>query len=175
MDNLLIQTQAVLTTTLNRWRDLTQTLPPELLAQPPAPGEWSALECLQHLIDVEAVMRTRLEAFLAGRETFPGFNPDEQGTEVSEDLSPQVLGNKFVQLRAENLELLKGITAVDYGRQATHGELGRVTLEQMLHHWAAHDLNHTMQAEGAMLHYFITGVGPWRRFYADHIQADPER
>jgi len=169
MDNLLRQTQTVLTTTANRWRDLTQSVSLELLTQSPAPGEWSALECLQHLIDVEAVMRTRLEAFMAGRETFPGFNPDEQGTEVSKDLSSQTLGNKFVQLRAENLELLAGLTPADYGRQATHGELGRVTLEQMLHHWAAHDLNHTVQAEGAMLQQLIAGAGPWRQFYSDHI------
>lgn len=174
MDNLLAQTQAVLTTTSNRWRDITQTLPPELLTQPPAPGEWSVLECLQHLIDAEGVMRSRLQVFLAGQETFPGFDPDEQGTDVSDNLSPQTLGNKFVQLRAESLELLAGLAPADYGRQATHGELGRVTLEQMLHHWAAHDLNHTVQAERAMLQQLIAGVGLWEQFYSDHIMREKE-
>ncbi len=173
MDNILTQTRAVLANTSSYWQNLTQTLSPEVLMQPPAPGEWSAMECLQHLIDVEGVMRTRLKAFLAG-ENFPGFDPDSQGSVVSDDLSPQEMGNKFVQLRTENLELLAEITPADYGRQAIHGELGQVTLEQMLYHWAGHDLNHTVQAERAMLQQFIAGVGPWQRFYADHITQEKE-
>ncbi len=52
-DNLLEHVQAVLSTTAPRWQRLAGMLPIELLARAPAPGEWSALECLQHLLDTE--------------------------------------------------------------------------------------------------------------------------
>jgi hypothetical protein len=40
----------------------------------------------------------------------------------------------------------------------------------MVHEWAAHDLNHTVQAERALMHPFIAGSGPWRTagVFADH-------
>src|SRR5689334_4138115 len=49
--NTLPQARAVLSTTAARWLKLTETLPSDLLARPPLPGEWSAAECLQHLLD----------------------------------------------------------------------------------------------------------------------------
>ena len=42
--------------------------------------------------------------------------------------------------------------------QARHQELGPVTLEQLLHEWAAHDLMHTVQAERALMQPFIEGA-----------------
>jgi hypothetical protein len=80
MENLLSHVHAVLETTPARWLSLTETLAPALLARQPAPGEWSALECLQHLLDTEQlVFPARVEHFLAGRD-FPAFNPDAEGT-----------------------------------------------------------------------------------------------
>jgi hypothetical protein len=40
----------------------------------------------------------------------------------------------------------------------------------MIHQWAAHDLNHTVQAERALMQPFIAGPGPWRAAgnFADH-------
>lgn len=49
--------------------------------------------------------------------------------------------------------------------------LGTVTLAQMLHTWAAHDLNHTIQAERALIQLFMLGCGPWRSFFRDHEVA----
>jgi hypothetical protein len=49
-----------------------------------------------------------------------------------------------------------------------HPALGTVTLAQMLHTWAAHDLNHTIQAERALMQPFMLGCGPWRSFFKDH-------
>jgi hypothetical protein len=46
--------------------------------------------------------------------------------------------------------------------------LGTVTLAEFLHEWAAHDLNHTLQAERALMQPFIAGCGPWRGYFADH-------
>lgn len=165
MNDILAWVQAVLSTTPARWQNLAQALPPELLSQAPAPGEWSARECLQHLIDTERVFQFRLAAFLAGRESFPAFDPDSQGSQLTAQTAPAELVAEFDRLRAESLATLAGISADDLDRQARHQELGIVTLGEMAHEWAAHDLNHIVQAERALMQPFIRGCGPWQRYF----------
>ena len=169
MNDILAWVRAVLSTTPDRWRDLTQTLPPELLAQPPAPGEWSALECLGHMVDVEPVFQFRLQALLEGRESFPAFDPDREGSQLGPATDSADLVAEFSRLRREALASLAGITADDLTRKARHQELGDVTLGELAHEWAAHDLNHTVQAERALMQPFIRGCGPWQRYFGDHI------
>jgi hypothetical protein len=168
MTDLLDQVQAVLATTPARWQSLTKALSHDLLARPPAPGEWSALDCLVHLLDTErAVFPVRVEAFLAGRD-FPAFDPDAEGTKADPENSPADLALRFVHLRRASLALLAGLTDADLPRRARHAELGIVTLGDMLHEWAAHDLMHTVQAERALMQPFIVGSGAWRPYFADH-------
>ena len=164
--------KAVLRTTSPRWHGLTQNFSEELLRRQPLPGEWSALECLQHLIDLDrGVFPQRVRAILAG-EDFPAFNPDEDGSDPT-GKSPTDLANEFEALRTENLKLLDEISPDDLNQQANHSELGRVSLSELLHEWGAHDLNHTVQAERAMMQPFIAGCGPWQVFFTDHV-AEPE-
>ena len=40
---------------------------------------------------------------------------------------------------------------------------------EMVHEWAAHDLNHTVQAERAIMQPFIRGCGPWQKYFSDHL------
>lgn len=166
-ETIVSQVRALLATTAERWEALTETLPADLLSRPAASGEWSARQCLEHLLDTERlVFPVRLRAFLAGQD-FPGFNPDSEGSAYS-DKEPAELAADFVRLRIENLTLLEQLTPQDLLRTARHSELGQVTLEQMLYEWAAHDLNHTIQAERALMQPFIVGSGPWRSYFQDH-------
>jgi hypothetical protein len=168
MEKLLSQAQSILSTTAPSWQILIDTIPKELLARSPAPGEWSALECLQHLLDTEQnVFPIRVRAFLAG-QNFPGFNPAASGTRLTSDVIPAKLLASFTTARIANLKLLHGLTLNDLTRTALHGELGKVTLAEMLNEWIGHDLMHTVQAERAILQPFIAGSGPWRKYFADH-------
>lgn len=169
MDNILQAAAAVLQTTPTRWLNLTQSLAAGLLAQPPAPGEWPALACLQHLLDTERwVFPVRVKALLAGQD-FPAFNPDSQGSGLDEQVSPAELAAEFARLRAESLSLLQTVTPADLPRQARHQELGTVSLSELLHEWAGHDLMHTVQAERALMQPFIQGCGPWQIYFHDHL------
>jgi hypothetical protein len=167
MDNLLLRVRSILTITIDRWNNLAASVPADLLAEKPAPGEWSAIECMQHLIDTEGVFQTRLSAFRAGRD-FPGFNPDAQGSKV-EDPTPETLVKEFTRRRQESLRLLEGISPAEFQLSAGHAELGPVTLEQMINEWAAHDLNHTVQAERALMQPFLRDCGPWQKYFTDHL------
>jgi hypothetical protein len=98
---------------------------------------------------------------------FPAFNPDEEGA-ASASQSPSALAAEFASLRSGSLALLKTLKPADLARTALHPELGQVTLEQLLQEWAGHDLNHTIQAEQALMQPFISGCGPWRKYFAGH-------
>ncbi len=170
MNDVLTSASNILSANPARWASLVQTVSAGLLSQPPAPGEWSALECLQHLIDTEPVFQFRVDAFLAGRD-FPGFDPDSEGTKPNARRTPADLAAEYARLRAASLDALARLTPGDLDRQAVHQELGRVTLSEMVHEWAAHDLMHTVQAERALMQPFIRGCGPWLHYFKDHVQG----
>jgi hypothetical protein len=129
------------------------------------PNEWSALECLQHIVDTERLtMPVRLKALLA-EEGFPSFNPADDGSRAAPTI---VLAGEFNRLRQDNLMLLAQVTEADLIKKALHAEYGMVTMSEFLHHWAGHDVMHTVQAERALLQPFIEGCGPWVVNYTDH-------
>ena len=168
MENVLDWTRAVLTTTPIRWENMAHTLPVELLTRPPATGEWCALECLQHILDSDNVFAARLKYFLAGQD-FPDFNPDQEGTPLSATPLPLEMAAQFTRLRMDSLAALAEITRDDLKQRARHSALGLVSLDEMVHVWAAHDLLHTMQAERAVMQPFIHGSGPWQANYQEQM------
>lgn len=141
---------------------------PSLLARRPAPAEWSAAECLQHVLDTElGAFHARLEAFMAGRD-FSSFDPDAAGSKPEPVSDPAAVAARFAQARADSLAALERIGEADLARTARHHKLGQVTLREMLNEWAAHDLMHTVQAERALMQPFIAGSGKWRAFFTGH-------
>ena len=174
MENVITDTTAVLSTTAARWEELIDSIPDRLLRQNPKPGEWSAIECLQHMIDAEKlVFPVRIQAFLNG-ENFKTFDPDAQVSKSRGTRSSDELVKEFSKLRANNLQLLSNLTDADLPRTAQHSELGRVTLNEMLHNWAGHDLLHLVQAERAIMQPFLKESGPWRKYYKDQdFEARP--
>ncbi len=167
MSNLLETVKAVLSTTTMRWMSLTESLPGELLERKPLPNEWSSMDCLCHLLDTERwIFPKRVQALLVG-ENFVAFDPDKQGTHYLTQ-NPKQLAEEFARLRKSSLIELEKVTPKDFTHSARHSELGVVTLGELLHEWAAHDLMHTVQAERAIMQLFITGSGAWRPYFQDH-------
>jgi uncharacterized damage-inducible protein DinB len=165
--------QAILSTTPERWQRLVSTLPIDLLTRPPAAGEWSALNCLQHLLVAERVLfPARFHAFLAGQDLID-FDPHQQHADL-DSLTPEQLAAAFARYRQESLALLRQVKDDDLERTSQHPKFGTVTLAQLLHTWAAHDLNHTIQAERALMQPFMLGCGPWRAFFQDHEIRVPQ-
>jgi uncharacterized damage-inducible protein DinB len=163
---ILEWSKSILSITPLRWFNLVQSVPLELLSLRPAPNEWSALEVLQHMVDVETISTpVRLKALMAG-QAFPAFNPADQKPKAAPNIA---LADEFDKLRQESLGLLNEVTEADLERQALHAEYGIVSMSQFLHHIAAHDLMHLVQAEQAMMQPLIQGCGPWVVNYDAHI------
>ncbi len=171
MERLLVTVRTVLTSTPARWQAL-EGLPIELLKRPPAPNEWSALDCLQHLIEVGAtVFPARVEALLAGRD-FAAFDPNAQRNRPADgqSIGDAAMGMvaEFVRLRTAGLEMFSRVQESDLTRTGRHATLGMMTMEEVLSSWAAHDLNHTVQAERAVMQPLIMGSGALRFRFKDH-------
>jgi hypothetical protein len=168
MDQVIGRVREVLTTTPDRWRVLAACVDAGMMARRPAPEEWSATECLQHLLDTETqAFVVRTESFLAGRD-LTAFDPDAAGSRPEPTADPAVLAKRFAEARSRSLAVFDRVAPADLVRTARHSELGVVTLREMLNEWAAHDLMHTVQAERALMQPFIVDTGKWRGFFVDH-------
>jgi len=171
MSDILTWARSVLVTTPNRWQELITTLPTALLTLPPAPGEWSALACLQHLCDTERMVFPLRVRYLLAEQDFPAFDPDAQGSAPVASQTPAAVAAEFVHLRTAALAIFDQVTVADLTKRARHQELGVVTLSELLHQWTAHDLMHTVQGERALMQPFIRGCEPWRAYFVDHLAA----
>jgi hypothetical protein len=167
VSDLIALTLSVLQTSVDRWAAIAR-VDPALLARQPAPGEWSAIQALQHAVDTEAaVFRARVLAILDGRD-FEGFDPDTQGRVDRITATAPELAAELAEMRRDSLATLETVTPSDLGRTAVHAELGVVTMAELLNEWAAHDTMHIVQAERALMQPFIRGSGPWRGYFEDH-------
>jgi len=167
MTDVLDSARRILSTTAGRWQSLVETAPEDLLQRPPAPGEWSAADCLNHLLLTErAVFGARLRAILEGRDLIV-FDPDEQ-RDPEAQRTPGEVAMALAAERGENLAVLRSLTLADLERSSWHPEYGMVALRIVLNTWAAHDLQHTVQAEEALMQAFLPGTGPFRFRFADH-------
>ena len=169
MDNPLPWTIALIETTPERWTRLAEAIPDELMRMPSRSGEWSAMDCLHHLVASESVLFFRLNAFLEGRPEFPAYNPDAPENRPDPKINAVELAEEFRRRREASLEKLRTVTPQDMQRVSRHAQLGPVTLNHMIYHWSAHDLNHTVQAERALMQPFIRGCGPWQEYFTDHM------
>lgn len=173
MVDVIQSVSAVLATTPERWVSLAAAIPRRILARPPARGEWSAIQCLQHILDTEdQVFTLRIAMIMEGR-AFPAFDPDAEAGRPSDEGDPVEMATALRVRRRVSLEQVARLKAEDLARTATHAELGEVSLEELLYEWGAHDLMHTVQGERALMQPFIAGCGPWRPYFADHIAGGP--
>ena len=167
MQELFGKLQSILTTTPDRWQSLAAAVPTELFNRQPAPGQWSAHECLNHLVQVELIFYSRIQAFLAGKD-FPAYHPETEERAFDPTGPAGDLARQFAERRQHSLTLLAALQPADLERTARHQELGLVTLRQLLSEWAGHDLCHTMQGERALMQPFIESCGPWEIYFREH-------
>jgi hypothetical protein len=134
----------------------------------PAADRFSIAEVLSHLSHSESdCYRARLDRFLA--EERPEFEPDDaqMHLDVYRNADPETDLGRFADRREANLALLRSLPAAAGGRKALHRSAGEITLSQMLHEWALHDLGHIRQiAELVRARKYLAGAGPLGAEYA---------
>jgi hypothetical protein len=127
----------------------------------PAPDRFSVAEVLAHLSHSEGhCYRVRLDRFM--HEERPEFESDDAQMHLHlyRDADPEEEIAHFEDQRENNLEFLRGLPKDAATRVARHLAAGDVTLGQMLHEWALHDLGHIRQvAELVRARKYLAGAG----------------
>jgi hypothetical protein len=133
----------------------------------PAENRFSIAEVLAHLSHSEGhCYRARVDRFLS--EEMPALEPDDaqMHLDLYRDGDPEEDFAHFEEQREINVEYLRGLDAAAGSRKAMHGEAGEITLAQMLHEWALHDLGHVRQiAELVRARKYLAGAGPLGKSY----------
>jgi hypothetical protein len=127
----------------------------------PAPDRFSIAEVLAHLSQSEGhCYRTRLDRFIA--EDLPELEPDDaqMHLDLYREADPEDSFDHFEEQRENNVEYLRNLAPGAGDCVARHREAGEITLAQMLHEWALHDLGHIRQiAELVRARKYLAGAG----------------
>jgi DinB superfamily len=118
----------------------------------PGPGEWSAVECLAHLVDGELIVSARSRWILAEDEPdIVGYDQDLWVTGLRQrDDDPEALLAVFEALRGWNLDLWARTPVPDRARIGRHRERGPESYELTFRLAAGHDRIHLEQARRAL-------------------------
>lgn len=127
-------------------------------------GAWSVRDILAHLLDRRRYQRERIELMLAEqRPSFPDV--DEVGSLDESGFRTRPIDWLLDELergRAEDIERFKGLDEAQLGRDGEHSLIGAVTVGEVLHHVAHHDLIHVAQAAETLAAIAHRGRGAMR-------------
>lgn len=121
----------------------------------PAPREWSANECVGHLIEAERRgFAGRIRTILGGMRSDGSFEPPMletwdppavAATRRDDQRPPAELAEEFARVRAASVDLVRSLRPEDLGRSGTHPEVGTLRIDELLGEWVHHDRNHIRQ------------------------------
>ena len=121
----------------------------------PEPREWSANECVGHLIEAERRgFAGRIRTILGGVRPDGSFEPPMLETwdppavaaaRRDDQRPPAELAEEFATLRADSVDLVRSLRSEDLGRGGTHPEVGALRVDELLGEWVHHDRNHIRQ------------------------------
>jgi DinB superfamily len=121
----------------------------------PEPGEWSANECVGHLIEAERRgFAGRIRTILGAVRTDGSFEPPILETwdppavaaaRRDHERPAAELAGEFAATRTDSVALVKSLTERDLGRSGMHPEVGDLRVDELLAEWVHHDRNHIRQ------------------------------
>jgi hypothetical protein len=129
----------------------------------PAPDRFSVAEVLAHISQCEGhCYRARLDKFMA--EERPELESDDAQfhLDLYRNADPEDAFDHFEDQRITNVELLRTLPDEAGTRVAWHcATATEITLNNMLHEWALHDIGHIRQiAELVRARKYLAGAGP---------------
>ena len=142
----------------------------------PEPGEWSANECVGHLIEAERRgFAGRIRRILAAdRPDIPAdlesWDPPAVAEARRDHLRPAAeLAAEFEELRADGVGLVRSLTAADMPRVGIHPMVGPLRVDELLGEWVHHDRNHIRQMLAVTQARVWAQMGNARRFSLEDL------
>jgi hypothetical protein len=128
-------------------RAMLAPLPDDLIAAPGREG-WSARDVVAHLAARQGpAIVGRISAMLAeDGAAIPNVPDDLMEVEPYRALPLDALLREFAEGREAAVATLRTVTPDQYSRTGIHSEVGLLTIADVIHHVAYHDLVHVSQA-----------------------------
>lgn len=122
---------------------------PERMSQPLAPGKWSPVQVIAHLVgcDKEALL-PRIEKMLNEDKPFlPAYDQDLWMKQYGDvyNRKPISLMDEYARLREKSVMLLFDLEVDDWLRTGQHEEHGIITIYDLADYFAKHDEHHRRQ------------------------------
>ena len=119
----------------------------EELSRRPMAGKWTVRAILAHMAEDELASSWRYRQMIEhSGAMLSGFDQDEWAR--LGDYESWTAGEAlemFRLLREANLRMFSKLTPEEWQRCGIHAERGRITVEKLARHMAAHDVNHILQ------------------------------
>jgi hypothetical protein len=139
------------------------------------PAEWSANECVGHLIEAErrgfaGRIRQILGAPIGRPATLVAWDPAAVAASRGDNLRPSSeLVAEFTALRVAGASLVRGLGAHDLPRFGIHPEVGPLRVDELLGEWVHHDRNHIRQLLDVTQRRVWDQMGNARRFSLEDL------
>ena len=134
----------------------------------PAPHKWSVQQILAHLNDVEYLgMRARLDAMVGqDNPTIEPFDQEKRAENLHYDRIPHQRSlEHFIRQRRANVRWLKTLKPAQLKRTGNHRKIGRITVNELIHEWAFHDLGHLKQILEVKRYALWPCMGNFQEYY----------
>jgi hypothetical protein len=126
------------------------------LAEPPAAGEWSARQTLEHLLFTEELLALRIrrlleedEPDLAAAAVWADTPASDEGTADTGGEAATSIARRIEALRRQTVARLADLDDAAWGRAGRHAEWGRVTVLSQAAYFARHEASHHAQLVAA--------------------------
>ncbi len=143
------------------------SLPAAVATWHPAKGEWCANECAGHVIEAEKRgFAGRIRIILGADDPdLPGWDRTSIAHARNDCArQPSELATELSTQRAESVAMIRSLTADKLARGGNHADVGRLTVNELLHEWVHHDGNHLRQAFANVQAYVWADMGNAQRF-----------
>jgi hypothetical protein len=141
----------------------------------PEPGEWSANECVGHLIEAERRgFAGRIRQILAAPSDHPAalvtWDPPAIAAARADDRRPAAeLVAEFSGPRADSVAMVRSLRADDLSRVGIHPDVGPLRVDELLGEWVHHDRNHVRQVLDVSQRRVWDQMGNARRFSLENL------
>lgn len=122
-------------------------IPARRLGRRPSALGWSVVEVLSHLLDAEVTLGFRIRKAAAEPGSLMVAWDQQKWTEGLRNRRADARSTlaAFAALRAVNLALVRRLSPAQRRHRGRHPEYGPIRVDQMVEHFAEHDLSHLNQ------------------------------
>jgi hypothetical protein len=141
----------------------------------PKVGEWSANECVGHLIEAErrgfsGRIRQILEAQPDTPAALIAWDPPAVAEARRDHERPgSLLAAEFTALRADSVAQVRALLPADLERYGVHPDVGPLSVGELLGEWVHHDRNHIRQLLEVTQARVWGQMGNARRFSLENV------